>query len=219
MKPALTNSPCRLSLMLRLFGLALAGLLLNGCVGGLLALEQPVYTLEGERDGIEFRRYDSYLVAETWVQDTADYNVAANEGFNRLFRYISGGNQPADKIAMTAPVQQSAREGGWLVSFMVPSRYSLADAPQPADPRVRLREVRGDLVAVLRFSGRWTADNIASHRAELLRRLEALGIAVNGTPSSAAYNPPFLPPFLRRNEILVPVDRFPPAQVGLAAAR
>lgn len=182
-----------------------------------MALEQPNYTLEAETDGIEFRRYDTYLVAETWVEDVADYNVAANEGFNRLFRYISGGNQPADKIAMTAPVQQTAREQGWLVSFMVPSRYSLADAPQPADPRVHLREVRGELVAVLRFSGRWTGGNVASHRDELLGRLESLGIAPAGPPSSAAYNPPFLPPFLRRNEILVPVAGLPSADLAAAA--
>lgn len=182
-----------------------------------MALEQPNYTLEAETDGIEFRRYDTYLVAETWVEDVADYNVAANEGFNRLFRYISGGNQPADKIAMTAPVQQSAREQGWLVSFMVPSRYSLADAPRPDDPRVHLREVTGELVAVLRFSGRWTGTNVASHREELLRKLDALGISVSGTPASAAYNPPFLPPFLRRNEILVPVDRLPTPQSTVAA--
>lgn len=189
--------------------LGLVAVLLNGCLGGVLALEQPQYTVAAQTDGIEFRRYDTYLVAETWVQDISDYNAAANEGFNRLFRYISGGNQPADKIAMTAPVQQSAQDTGWLVSFMVPSQYSLADAPQPADSRIQLREVRGELVAVLRFSGRWTGNNIAAHRDELLQRLDALGVNPTGTPASAAYNPPFMPPFLRRNEILVPVDRLP----------
>ncbi|MFM1895036.1 MAG: hypothetical protein RLZZ385_110 [Pseudomonadota bacterium] len=192
----------------------LAALSLSACAGGLLALEKPSYTVVAEADGIEFRRYESYLVAETLVTDVADYNAAANEGFRRLFDYISGDNQPADKIAMTAPVQQYRQDQGWLISFMVPTKYRLADAPQPADPRVRIREVQGQLTAALRFSGRWTGRNIEAHRDQLLEQLAALGVTPTGDVASAAYNPPFMPPFMRRNEMLVPVDKIPAVVAG-----
>jgi hypothetical protein len=189
-----------------------------------VALEKPQYTVEFSSNGFEIRNYQPYLVAETLVEATVDYDEAANEGFRRLFRYIDGDNdsrqgiamtapvqqvQSGSKIAMTAPVQQTGSETGWLISFMVPAKYTLSTVPQPDDERIVIRQVPSQLVAAQRYAGRWSAANFSKHEQRLLEKLQALGVTPAGPATSAVYNPPFMPPFLRRNEVLIAVEEFP----------
>lgn len=189
-----------------------------------MAIEKPDYTVVIEKGDIEYRQYSSYLVAETWVESNTDYNVAANEGFRRLFNYITGDNQGQAKIDMTAPVQQSvgsekidmtapvqraAVGDGWLVNFMLPGKYTLDTAPIPDDKRIQVVKVPGKLMAVRKYSGRWTAKNYGKHSDKLTSELEQAGIEITGEVVSAVYDPPFMPPFMRRNEVMVPVASIP----------
>ena len=64
-------------------------------------------------------------------------------------------------------------------------------------------------MAVLRYSGRWTERNLVKYEQRLRERLQEHGIEVMGVTESAAYNPPFTPPFMRRNEIMVKVEGYP----------
>ena len=43
-------------------------------------------------------------------------------------------------------------------------------------------------------------------RPQLLQDLSTLGVEATGNPELARYDSPFTPWFLRRNEIIVPVD-------------
>ncbi len=189
-----------------------------------MSLEQPDYDVVYRDGDIEYRQYKPYLVAETVIESVGDYKAAGNEGFRRLFRYIAGGNQSRSKIAMTAPVaqtptsekiamtvpvQQAGSADGWRVAFMLPTRYTLETAPVPSDPRVQVREVPGRLMAVLRYSGRWTERNFEKKRASLLALLESEAVAPLGDIQSALYDAPYMPPFLRRNEVMVEVERLP----------
>jgi|TARA_B110000240_G_scaffold60337_1_gene68720 hypothetical protein len=189
-----------------------------------LAIESPQYAVLFEDDVVEYRQYEPYIVAETVVNSSSSFGSASNEGFMRLFGYITGDNSSQTKldmtspvqqatageeIAMTSPVQQLQTSQGWRVAFMLPSKFSIETAPLPTDERIVLREVPGQLIAVVRYSGRWTERNYEKHKGRLLRSLEASEIESLGTVEFAAYNAPFVLPFLRRNEVMIEVKSVP----------
>lgn len=189
-----------------------------------MALEKPEYEVLYKDGNIEYRQYEPYLVAETEVSDSGDRNAAANEGFRRLFDYITGANTAqtnidmtapvqqsrlSEKIAMTAPVNQTRSGDDWRISFMLPSKYSFAEAPIPTDERVDIRQVPSRLMATIRYSGRWTTKNVEKYEALLMEHLRSSGIVPLGVAETAAYNAPFTPPFMRRNEIMLEVSDFP----------
>lgn len=186
-----------------------------------VALEQPKYRVVQELRGIELREYEAYLVAETEV--TGSRAEAGNAGFRRLAGYIFGKNEGERKIAMTAPVaqQEGARiamtapvtqqeapgPGGstWLIQFMMPSSLDRASVPVPLDPAIRFREVPARRVAALRYSGTWSEERYLEKLAELRAAMAAAGLRAAGEPVWARYDPPWMPWFLKTNEILVEV--------------
>jgi len=191
-----------------------------------LAIEQPAYQALLEDGDFSIRSYAPYLVAETVV--SGEFEDAGDLGFDRLFRYITGANRAAAEISMTAPVAQSTAgldqgteiamtapvtragvPGGYTVAFMLPSSYTLKTAPEPTDPTVSVRAIPAELLAVVRFSGLWSEGNYREQQARLEAFIKERGLTATGPPRLARYDPPFKPPFLRRNEIMVPVAAFP----------
>ena len=111
------------------------------------------------------------------------------------------------KIAMTAPVTQSASGAGrWRVSFMMPSAYSLETLPVPNDRRVQFELLPGEKRAVVRFDSFSTDSNLGRHRAQLEAWVLKQGLKPVGDYVSAFYNDPFTLPWNRRNEWWVPVE-------------
>ena len=179
------------------------------------AIDEPAFTVVQITDVFEVRQYAPYLVAEVLVPGPV--NEAGSQGFNLLGGYIFGKNKgerklemtapvtqqaaPPVKLEMTAPVTQTATPGGFLVQFVMPKGYTLATLPEPLDARVKLREVPGGRVAVIRFSGTWSQSTYDEHLQTLRSALAAAGMATTGEPVSSRYNSPFSLPFLRRNEI------------------
>ncbi|MBT8148118.1 MAG: heme-binding protein, partial [Gammaproteobacteria bacterium] len=115
----------------------------------------------------------------------------------------------SQKIEMTAPVQQQEGPEGWAVAFVVPSSFDADSVPIPTSSDVYIREIPARIMAVNRYSGRWTDRKLQKESLELLSALEEAGVASSGEVMSAAYNAPFVPPFMRRNEVMVEVDRIP----------
>lgn len=193
-----------------------------------VATDEPRYQVIGTTPEFESRRYRPYLVAETEV--SGDFDEVGNQGFRILAGYIFGDNRrraPAEmvapagsgsgpdqdsgkgeQIAMMAPVAQrpsTTSPHAYLVSFVMPPGYQLDTLPIPADQRIRLRWEPARLMAVRRYSGRWTRSRYQEEESALLRALEQAGLRPLGAPVYARYNPPFTPWFMRRNEVMVEV--------------
>ena len=184
-----------------------------------MAIEEAKYEVIKKENNFEIRDYATHILAETVVEGNLEN--AGSKAFKRLFRYISGDNRSGDKVAMTAPVsqqpmgekikmtapvgQQRLKES-WAVSFMMPGSYTLETLPEPEDPRVTLRQVPARRMAAVRYSGFWSEKSYLRYKGELESWIDRMGLTVVGDPIWARYNPPFMPWFLRRNEILIPVD-------------
>lgn len=193
-----------------------------------MATEEPAYEVVREGPVFELRRYQPQLLAETEVQGRFD--KVGGKAFGILADYIFGNNQAAEKIAMTAPVTQrpaasdddqagtriemtapvtqrpaQADADSFIISFVMPERFTLETVPRPNDPRVTLREEPVRLMAVLRYAGGWGESKYRNHETQLLDAVRAAGLTPVGEPLYARYNSPFSLPFLRRNEVMVEV--------------
>jgi hypothetical protein len=188
-------------------------------VGGVMATQEAEYSVLKKYNNFELRQYEPQIVAETFVE--GDFKEVGNEGFRRLFGYISGKNrkkqsiqmtapvsQEADyeKIAMTAPVNQVKVDGKWRITFLMPAIYTMDTLPDPQDDRINLREIPGCVMAALRYTGTWRKSLYEEKKGQLMRLIEEHGFRPVGEPVFARYNAPFMPWFLRRNEVLVQVE-------------
>ena len=186
-----------------------------------LAIEKAKYTVVEKEDDFEIRQYDSQIVAETFVE--GDLEEVGNEGFRRLYAYISGENTKkqsismtapvgqevkSEKIAMTAPVKQEKKGNQWRITFLMPAEYTLETLPEPEDARVKLAQEPGRMMAAVKYSGTWSKKGYEENRALLEEYIQKRGLTKAGDPVWARYDPPFMPWFLRRNEVLIPVEKF-----------
>lgn len=169
-------------------------------------VEQQKYSVVTEiPGGIEIRNYPEH--GRVSVDVVAGLSDAGSLGFRPLVSYISGNNASAQSIAMTAPVIQTPHNSSHHeVSFVLPEA-EMTSWPRPSDPRVRVETRPACLVAALRFRGYWRADLVKKHERELLVALDSSDYRPVGEPFFARYNPPTTPGFMRRNEVLVEVER------------
>ena len=187
-----------------------------------MAVESPEYEVLIHEGPFEVRRYPSYLTASVRVS-ASDYGRAMNAGFEPLADFIFGNNHAADRISMTAPVtagraccqkismtapvtaQQSEDE--YVVSFTMPSGYSLQTLPRPNNAAVSIESVDAHLAAVVRFGGSFSGSKSVQAQAALESWIEQQGLVPVGEPVVAQYDPPWKPGFARRNEIMIVVEQ------------
>ena len=187
---------------------------------GVRLYEEPRYEVIARvADRVEIRRYGPRVAAET--QSAIVGEAGSNEAFKLLFAYIAGANQASASgdgkiamtapvevrkntlIAMTVPVQNAQQNGGMVMRFYLPEKFSRDRAPEPADARVKIVAAPAETVAIMRFSG--SGKDFAAQQNELLEILRASGWRPSGAPYTLYYDAPFTPPFLRRNEAAVAV--------------
>ncbi len=178
-------------------------------------VEQPEYKTESRNGPIEVRSYGPMIAAEATVQ--GDRKTAINEGFRLIAAYIFGKNEPREKIAMTAPVEQQKKQtiamtapvieqgegNSWTVRFIMPKSWSMETLPVPSDPRVSLKPIPARRFLVITFSGLARDAKIEKETGELKEYAAAHKLPTVGEPVLAFYNPPWTLPFLRRNEIML----------------
>lgn len=185
-----------------------------------MATEEQKFSVSLHEGAFEVRDYQSAVAAEVTV--TGDQKSAARKGFRLLAGYIFGGNlrhesiamtaavaqkHASEKIAMTAPVMQTAAAGAWVIRFTMPAKYSLAMLPKPNDPRVKLRQVSPARFAIVRFTGLASEPNVATQTAELMAFISNRHLPIIGPVSLAQYNLPWTLWFLRRNEVMIELER------------
>lgn len=168
------------------------------------AIEEPRYRVVTRHEVFEVRQYEPFIVAEVTVPGPAE--EAGNQGFRLLAAYISGKNQGERKIEMTAPVSQLATESGFAIQFAMPAGFTRNTLPEPLDSRIILKTVAAGRFAVIRYSGLWSDSNYQAHLDQLRADMSAAGLSGAGAPIYARYDAPFVPWFMRRNEIWIAVN-------------
>jgi hypothetical protein len=171
----------------------------------ILALEELRYQVLEKSGDFEIRQYQPHVVATILLE--GGFQKVGNEGFRRLVAYINGENRQREVIAMTAPVGQEKVEGKWLITFVMPTSYTIQTLPEPLDSRIKLMEVPETLMAAVRYAGLWNRSLYEAQENRLRDFIRRQGLEVAGPPIFARYNSPFMLWFLRRNEVLIPVAK------------
>ncbi|KAJ3216788.1 hypothetical protein HDU67_008965 [Dinochytrium kinnereticum] len=198
---------------------------------GRITVETPKYDLITKNPVYEIRRYHPQVRAEVLFDPNDKKNDRDSGGFWPLANYIFGKNQvrgadgkpteiamtapviterPSEKIQMTAPVvTEGTGDSMQRMSFVMPSKYSrISDLPVPSDPRVALKEVPQQTLAVITFSGFWSEEIGKKKEKELREACKQDSIALKTDENSAItcrYNPPWTIPFFRTNEVMIPL--------------
>lgn len=212
-----------MSLPLTVLGVVLVVLVIWSAYGymSVRGIEKPEYTVIEKKGTYEIRRYESYIVAETYA--TGDFKDSLNKGFSRIAGYIFGDNIKKEKIAMTVPVGERTTETSEkiamtvpvvsqdrgsnerIISFVMPRKYTLETLPVPKDERVTLRTIPARVVAVHSFSWSNDARTVAKQKAAFVEQLKKEGVTMLGAPEAAFYNPPWTPPYMLHSEIHIPI--------------
>lgn len=186
--------------------------------GDAMATETLAYRTIEQDGPFALRLIEPHVVAETFVE--GDFERVGSEGFLRLVEYIGGANRSqakismtapvvqepvSEEIAMTAPVAQEKVGDRYRITFLMPSKHTLETLPQPTDPRIRLRAQPMRSVAAIQYTGFWSRSRYDDHERKLRGWIKERGLEPVSKPVWARYDPPFMPWFLRRNEILIDV--------------
>jgi SOUL heme-binding protein len=190
-----------------------------GAFSQMRRVEEPKFTLVEQAGAFELRDYPPLLVAEATMK--GERSVAINDGFRVIADYIFGNNIAAEKVAMTAPVTQQSNEAvamtapvtqqaagdSWTVRFIMPSGYTLETLPKPKNPAVVLKQIEGQRMAVIRFSGSADDTLLQQQTQVLTAEITKRSLSPTAAATFAFYDPPWTLGFLRRNEVMIPVGK------------
>lgn len=184
-------------------------------------VESQKYRVIADKKNYEIREYAPCIEAR--VEIAVDYDSAINQGFDVLAGYIFGNNKKKKHISMTAPVTEQQVEGAekismtkpvmtipvgekhYIVSFIMPEKYTLESLPEPNNKAITFKPVSAHRAAALRFNGRLNYKKFMGKDKELRVALGIDKILPKSNSISAQYDPPWVPGFLRRNEILIDI--------------
>jgi len=175
-------------------------LVLAGCKATRTGYESAAYRVVRSNGKFQVRDYPALTVVETPMTSSGN---GMNGSFNRLFRFITGGNETEQKISMTTPVFMSGSGTNASMAFVMPAKLKTAAVPKPKDEQLHVRELEAGRFAVLPYSGGRNADNEAQSLARLRVWMKAEGLKELSPPIYGYFDPPWTPKFLRRNEVMV----------------
>lgn len=206
----------------------------------------PYETIE-TFDGVQVRRYPRRVLVETTGDDertafgrlfryisgrnAADETVAmtapvatsasGSEMLTTAPVWTTRDAGTGESVPMTVPVRTTAEsgDGGVTMAFYLPDEYAPGTAPTPTDPRVRLVVEPPRTLAVRTFSWYATDERVERNLRDLRDAIAERGLEPHGRPLLLRYDDPWTPPFMRRNEVAVEVERKSDAPSGTAVSR
>ena len=84
--------------------------------------ETQQYKVLKSIDDIEIREYPPVMK----VKSTSK----SNNGFGKLFKYISGDNDSGMKISMTSPVYMDKENENYIMEFVLPKKFNEINSPK-----------------------------------------------------------------------------------------
>ncbi len=184
-------------LILTLFVLAP---ILGGCLISRAGYESAPYKIVRTDGKFELRDYPAITVVETPMKSPGQ---DSDNGFMRLFHFISGDNAAKQKISMTTPVFLTGSGTNSTMAFVMPAKLAPGEVPKPADPGLVVRELPPGRFAVLRYSGGRNQRQETNQLARLKTWMAAQSLPLLSKPIYGYFDPPWTPTFLRRNEVML----------------
>jgi len=169
----------------------------------------------------EIRQYQEYITAS--VEIASDFTQSSASGFGILSDYIlaitgpknvfssmalpPAKRLPAKKIGMTNPVLAAAAGGGgYIISFIMPSRFSKENLPEPFDKRIKNPGCHAFQGCGVEIQRNLDEQMIEKQTLELQSWLTHHALVYKSGFFFAQYNSPGIPAPFRRNEIIAELD-------------
>jgi hypothetical protein len=166
--------------------------------------ESQEYQLIRTDGDLEIRYYPAATLAIV-SSNIKSYSELGSSGFRKLAKYIFGGNNMKQSIAMTTPVHMEIGDSISKMAFVMPSSMKKEDLPIPDNSEISIKTSEPEYVAVLRFSGFANTENIEENRSKLETLLKAKGLSYYGNFRFLGYNPPYQL-VGRRNEVIISLN-------------
>lgn len=160
-------------------------------------IKQPKFSIIKKQDQFELRLYQSFTMIEA-----TDRDLQSNQGFRLAFNFIQGNNQSRQKIAMTAPVVNDIMNNEvQTTAFVIPPHMLYDDVPLPLNKELKKILVPERICAIYRFNMNPKMEELQMYEQILKIWIEKENYTIIGPLQLARYNPPFIPGFLKRNEL------------------
>ena len=170
-------------------------------------LENPKYTILEKNNHFQIRKYDEMTIAK--ITTVGERYEGLRKGFIPLARYIGAKDREGPKISMTAPVmQQKIINDDWEISFYMPSKFDTDQLPISENNQIKIVTTPSKIMAVITFSGVAKTELLENKFTNLIKWIEEINyeIILGSKPIYSYYNDPSTPGFLRKNEIMIPVE-------------
>lgn len=170
-------------------------------------LENPKYTILEKNNHFQIRKYDEMTIAK--ITTVGERYEGLRNGFIPLARYIGAKDREGPKISMTAPVmQQKIINDNWEISFYMPSKFDTDQLPISENNQIKIVTTPSKIMAVITFSGVAKTELLENKFTNLIKWIEEINyeIILGSKPIYSYYNDPSTPGFLRKNEIMIPVE-------------
>jgi len=157
---------------------------------------QPYEIIENIADS-QIRYYPAVMMAKYKSKNPG-------AGFGKLFNYISGNNNSETKIAMTTPVHIKKSQAENSMSFVLPKKFNINNAPLPNDNSLEVFMGDSGYFAAIKYSGYTNESKEKAFTEKLQIILNKVDLKASGEPVILVYNSPYKLTN-RRNEIIIPI--------------